>query len=349
MRAAVFHGPEDIRLEEVPDPVPGDDDVVVEVTACGICGSDLEYYTGASPLGTPDGKGPLVLGHEIAGRVVATGRAVGHVREGDRVALNPVQSSHSTDVARSGTPNFDTSAVLGTSIDGGLARFVRARGDTAHLLPDGVSDAEGAFVEPLASAVNAVETAGIRLGDFVVVHGPGPVGLAVVQLAKLRGAVVLLVGTRDERLDVGRRLGADHVVNVADTASDHHAASVGDAVREHNGGRPADRAIVVTSDTAAAQEALDVTGEGSTIVYMGLAGPDDTVSLPLLASLVAAKTVAFSWLYPLQWPKTVRLLERGLVQARPILTHSLPLERVDDAVALVRSRADHVLKVVLAP
>lgn len=349
MRAAVFHGPRDIRLEEVADPTPGPDDVVIEVTACGVCGSDLEYYTGASPLGTPDGKGPLVLGHEFAGRVVAAGGHVSHLREGDRVAVNPVQASHSTDFARAGTPNFDTSAVLGTSIDGGLARFVRARADTAFLLSEGIGDAHGAFLEPLASSLNAVEKAAIRLGDVVVVYGPGPVGLAIVQLAKLRGATVLLVGTRDNRLEVGRRLGADLVANVADPASPHHVEDVADLVRSHNRGRLADRAILATSAVGPAQQALDVTGEDSVVVYVGLAGPDDRVSLPLLGSLVQAKTIAFSWLYPNQWPKTVRLLESGQVDLDPILTHSLPLAEVNRAIGLVESRGEDVLKVVVTP
>ena len=97
MRAAVFYDVEDIRLEDVPEPEIGDEDVLVEVTACGICGSDLEYYMGRSPVGTADGKGPLILGHEFAGRVVARGKDAHGVQEGDRVAVNPIQSSSSGD------------------------------------------------------------------------------------------------------------------------------------------------------------------------------------------------------------------------------------------------------------
>ena len=92
MKAAVFYDVEDIRLEDVPEPEIGDDDVLVEVAACGICGSDLEYYLGRSPVGTPDGKGPLILGHEFSGRVVKLGKEVDRLAEGDRVAVNPIQS-----------------------------------------------------------------------------------------------------------------------------------------------------------------------------------------------------------------------------------------------------------------
>ena len=95
MKAAVFYDVKDIRLEDVPEPEIGDEDVLVEVTACGICGSDLEYYMGRSPVGTADGKGPLILGHEFAGRVVKLGKDAEGLAEGDRVAVNPIQSSAS--------------------------------------------------------------------------------------------------------------------------------------------------------------------------------------------------------------------------------------------------------------
>ena len=95
MKAAVFYDVKDIRLEDVPEPEIGDEDALVEVTACGICGSDLEYYMGRSPVGTADGKGPLILGHEFAGKVVKVGKDAEGLAEGDRVAVNPIQSSAS--------------------------------------------------------------------------------------------------------------------------------------------------------------------------------------------------------------------------------------------------------------
>lgn len=349
MKAAVFYAPGDIRLEDVADPTPGPGDVVVEVAACGICGSDLEYYSGGSPLGTPDGKGPLVLGHELSGTVVAIGDGVKLLAEGDRVAVNPVQGDHGTDVARSGNPHFDTSNVLGTSINGGLAQYVRSRADAAHKLPDNLTDAQGAFTEMLASSVNALEMADVGFGDLVVIYGPGPVGLAQVQLAKLRGATVVLVGTRDYRLAVGASMGADHVANVRDSSSPNHVPDMADFIRSVNHGRLADRAILATTELGAAQDALAITGEGAVVVYMGLSGPDDSVSLPLLSSLVAAKTVKFAWLYPNQWPKVLRILESGAIDTDKIITHSLPLDQVSDAIDLIESRNDQVLKVVLTP
>ena len=104
MKAAVFYEPEQIQLEDVPDPSADDDEVVVRVRACGFCGSDIEYYYGKSPLGTPDGKGPLVLGHELCGEVVEAGKLAASygLAEGDRVSVNPVQSCNACDMCRAG-------------------------------------------------------------------------------------------------------------------------------------------------------------------------------------------------------------------------------------------------------
>jgi L-iditol 2-dehydrogenase len=349
MKAAVFHEPGIIRMEEIADPTPAPGEVIIEVAACGICGSDLEYFTGGSPLGTPTGKGPLVLGHELSGTVVGLGAGVTTLKEGDRVAVNPVQGDPGTDVARAGNPNFDTSNVLGTSVNGGLARYVSSRADGAHRISEAISFDQGASAEMLASAVHSVTLAEIGFGDLVVIYGPGPVGLAQLQLAKLKGARVLLVGTRDYRLEVGRSLGADFVANTSDSSSPNYAPDLVDFVKTVNRGKLADRAILATSALGPANDALAVTGEGSVVVYMGLAGLDDNVSLPLLMSLVQGKTIRFSWLYPHEWPRTLGLLESKMLNMDAIISHTLPLSEVTQALEMIQSRNDEVLKVTLRP
>jgi len=349
MRAAVFYDVGDIRLEDVPEPEIGDEDVLVEVAACGICGSDLEYYTGRSPVGTATGKGPLILGHEFSGRVVALGKDAHGLKEGDRVAVNPIQSSSAGDFSRSGNPHFDLSVVLGVTTDGGFARYVRSKAEHAYKLPDSMSDEQGAFVEMLAASLNAVEKAQIRLGDVVVIYGPGPVGLSMVQLAKASGGRVVMVGTRDYRLELAKSMGAEHVFNVSDPSSAYHTDDLAASIRELNAGDLAERAIVATAVEDATHGALEVTGNGSTVVYMGLAGPTDFVKLPMLASLAMDKTIRFSWLYPNQWPSTIRLLREGIVDTSKIITHSIPLDRLDEGIRQVVAREDGVIKIIVKP
>jgi threonine dehydrogenase-like Zn-dependent dehydrogenase len=349
MRAAVFYDVEDIRLEDVPDPAIGDEDVLIEVSACGICGSDLEYYTGRSPVGTADGKGPLILGHEFAGRVVARGKDARGVEEGDRVAVNPIQSSSAGDFSRSGNPHFDLSVVLGVTTNGAFAKYVRTKAEHAYKLPESMSDEQGAFVEMLAASLNAVEKAQIRLGDLVVIYGPGPVGLSMVQLAHASGGRVVIVGTRDYRLELAKGMGAEHAFNISDASSPHYTGDLAASIREVNAGELAERAIVATASEDATQSALDVTGNGSTVVYMGLAGPNDVVKLPMLASLAMDKTIRFSWLYPNQWPNTIRLLREGVVDTSKIITHSIALDRIDEGIRQVVARDDGVIKIIVKP
>jgi L-iditol 2-dehydrogenase len=352
MKAAVFYEAQDLRLEDVPEPEPGPDEVAVEVLACGFCGSDIEYYYGKSPLGTADGKGPLVLGHEMCGRVVEAGAladAYG-LAVGDRVSINPVQSCNACDECRAGRLQFcHNLSVLGVTTNGGFAQFAKTKIAHAYKVPDSLTDDQGAFVEMLSSAVYAVQRAEVEPGNFAVVYGPGPVGLSMVQLLKNEGARVALVGTRDYRLDVGKSLGADFVWNVRDGSSPHYVADLAAAIQEANGGRLADRVLVGTASVEANQQAIEISGNSSVVVLMGLAGPTDAISLPLLSNLYQDKTIKFSLLYPLQWPKTIGLLETAKVDTSKIITHSASLDEIAPAIERVLKREDDVVKTVIKP
>jgi L-iditol 2-dehydrogenase len=352
MKAAVFYQAEDLRLEDVPEPEASADEVVVRVLACGFCGSDIEYYFGKSPLGTADGKGPLVLGHEICGQVVQAGKLAEQygLAEGDRVALNPVQSCNACNNCRSGKLQFcENLTVLGVTMNGGFAEYVKTKIAHAYKLPEALTDEQGAFVEMLSSAVYAVRRAEIEPENFAVVWGPGPVGLSMVQLLRNEGARVGIVGTRDYRLELARSVGADFAWNVSDESSPYYTDDLARAIQDANGGVLADRALVATASVTANQQAVDVTGPGSVVVLMGLAGPDDAISVALLSNLYLDKTIRFSLLYPLQWPTTIKLLEDAKVDTGKIITHSADLEGIAPAIERVLNREDDVIKTVIKP
>jgi threonine dehydrogenase-like Zn-dependent dehydrogenase len=344
MKAAVFYDVEDIRVEEVPEPVIAADEVLVEVSACGFCGSDVEYFYGKSPVGTATGKGPLVLGHEFAGRVVGLGKLAGDhgLAEGDRVAVCPIQSCGACNSCRAGKPQFCVNlSVLGVTTDGGFAQFAKTKAAHAYKLPDSLSDEQGAFVEMLAAAVNAVGKAEVEPDDFVVVYGPGPVGLSMVQLLRNAGARVAVVGTGGYRLDVARKLGANYVFEGGD--------DLGERIQEANDGRLADRVIVATSSMGANQQALEISGPGSTVIFMGVTGPQEAVQVPMLTSLIQAKTIRFSLWYPFQWPRTIGMLAHQEIDTGPIITHSAPLDGIGAAIGRVVNREEGVLKTVIKP
>jgi threonine dehydrogenase-like Zn-dependent dehydrogenase len=352
MKAAVFYEAEDLRVENVPEPDAAADEVIVKVLACGFCGSDVEYYYGKSPVGTADGKGPLVLGHEICGEVVHAGNLAEKygLAEGDRVALNPVQSCNACNACRAGKLQFcENLTVLGVTMNGGFAEYVNTKIAHAYKIPESLTNEQGAFVEMLSSAVYSVKRSEVEPENFAVVYGPGPVGLSMVQLLKNEGARVALIGTRDYRLGIGKSVGADHVWNIRDQSSPHYVPDVGQAIMDANGGALADRVLVATASVEANQQALEISGNGSTVVLMGLAGPDDAISVPLLSNLYQDKTIRFSLLYPLQWPKTLRLLEDAKVDTSQIITHSATLDGIAGALERVLNREDEVVKTVITP
>ncbi|HUZ81846.1 MAG TPA: alcohol dehydrogenase catalytic domain-containing protein [Gaiellaceae bacterium] len=345
MKAAVFYEPNDLRVENVPEPQIADDEVLVEVAACGFCGSDVEYYYGNSPVGTADGKGPLVLGHEFAGRVVGLGRLAGSygLAEGDRVAVNPIQSCNACMSCRSGRPQFCANlSVLGVTTNGGFAQYAKTKVAHAYKLSDALTDEQGAFIEMLSAAVNAVRKADVQPEDFVVVYGPGPVGLSMVQLLKNEGARVAMVGTGGYRLDLAKSLGADHVFTAGE-------GDLSEQVRAANDGALADKVIVATSSMAANQEALAVSGPGSTVVYMGVTSPDAKVELPMLSSLIQDKTIHFSLWYPFQWPTTIRILAGARIDTGKLITHTAPLDGIAQAIERVVNREDGVIKTLVKP
>ena len=345
MKAAVFYEPNDLRVENVPEPQIADDEVLVEVAACGFCGSDVEYYYGNSPVGTADGKGPLVLGHEFSGRVVGLGRLAGSygLAEGDRVAVNPIQSCNACMSCRSGRPQFCANlSVLGVTTNGGFAQYAKTKVAHAYKLSDALTDEQGAFIEMLAAAVNAVRKADVQPEDFVVVYGPGPVGLSMVQLLKNEGARVAMVGTGGYRLDLAKSLGADHVFTAGE-------GDLSEQVRAANDGALADKVIVATSSMAANQEALAVSGPGSTVVYMGVTSPDAKVELPMLSSLIQDKTIRFSLWYPFQWPTTIRILAGARIDTGKLITHTAPLDGIAQAIERVVNREDGVIKTLVKP
>lgn len=354
MKAQVFREPKKMKVETVPIPQIADDEVLVRVKACGICGSDIAYYYGMSPLETPTGKGPLVLGHEYTGEVAQVGKFVAKqklFKEGDRVVLDPVQYCNACEICRKGFTNLcETKSVLGVSVDGGFAEYSKAKATSVVKLPDNVSYEHGALTEPLACSYYAIKNLDVHPGHFVVVFGPGPIGLMQLQLVKSSGAAkAVLVGTRDYRLDIGKKLGADVVLNPSDKKSPYYCADLKAKIGELTGGKFADRAITSTGSVDAAHQALSVTGRRSVIVFFGLPGGKDKIEVPALESIFWDKTIRFSWLAPFTWPSALQALSGGLVKVDLLCSHKFALADLVDALGKVKARQDDVMKAVVVP
>ena len=356
MKAQVFYKPNQMRLEEVPIPRIGDDEILVRVKACGICGSDIAYYFGLSPLETRTGEGPLILGHEYTGQVVEVGKIPAQrklFKPGDRVVLDPLMYCYACEVCGRGQVNLcENKSVLGVSVNGGFAEYSKCKYTSAHVLPANVSYEHGALTEPLACSFYGVKNLQVEPGMTCVVLGPGPVGLMMVQLIKSSGAgKLIVVGARgdDYRLNLALQLGADVALNATEPESRHYCKDVKERIASLTGGKFADRAITPAGSVPAMEMALEITGRRSVIVFFGLPGAKDFVRVPALASIFWDKTIRFSWLAPLTWPSALQALSTGLVKVDKLVTHTFKLADLVQALERVRSRSVKVMKAVVKP
>ncbi|MCS7483557.1 L-idonate 5-dehydrogenase [Umezawaea endophytica] len=334
MKAVVVHGPEDLRIDEVPDPVPGPGEVLLAVEFGGVCGSDLAYWkNGAS--GTAVLRHPLVLGHEVAGRVSATGPGVTGFAVGQAATVHPATPLGTLPQRLAGRTNLHErvrylgSAAFDPHTDGGFSEYVKVRADQVRPLPDGVGTRLGALAEPLAVALHAVRRAGDVRGRDVLVNGAGPIGCLVVASAKLAGAAgVVVADVADQPLAIARALGADDVRNLA----------TGDRL-------PEDVELVFEASGAPAALAgvLRATARGGTVVQVGnLPGAQ---ARSALGDLVTREiTWIGSYRFADEITDAVRALGDGL-DLEPLITRTFDL--ADAAAALDFAASSHGGKVLL--
>ncbi len=248
MRAAIYHGREDVRIEELPDPSPRAGEVVIEVArAGGICGTDLHEYIAGPMHAAPGG---VVIGHEYSGTVVGVGSGVREFTEGDRVCGVGVFGCGECGFCKQGGAEALCGAVgfIGFAVNGALARYASLPTKALFRIPDEISLAEAAVVEPIASAYHAVRRSGLAAGGTVFIAGAGPIGLALVQFSLAEGATQVIVS----EVSATRRVAA-HRVGGATRVIDPLAEDAVEVVRMLTNGNGVD----VSFDAAGVQPALD--------------------------------------------------------------------------------------------
>lgn len=349
MNANVFYEKEVMEFTQVDIPQITESEVLIRVRACGICGSDVSYYYGLSPLETPNGKGPLIIGHEISGEVVEVGGEVarrGFLAVGDHVVVNPPQPCmNCVNCLKTHVNLCEHTQTVGVSCDGGFAEYVKVSYTNVYRIPREMDWQEAAMCEPLACCCNGLRNLDVHLGDTVVVIGAGAIGLMLAQLSRMAGAGrVILTDAVDFPLETGKKVGADHVFNTLDPSSPYYTADLAQSVRAVNGGQLADRVIVAVAKKAAFDNAFQVSAKAATIVFFGLPGENDVIEVPALASLQGAKTIRFSWLAPFTWDTALKALASGKMQLKPLITHTFPLEKTEEGIQFMRSSAPGKIK-----
>ncbi len=326
MRALRYHGPKKpLRLEDVPTPDPGPGDVLVRVTAAGICHTELHFLSGLLDLGIA----PLTLGHEIVGRIEKVGAGVPPQRVGERTIVYYYVGCGSCAHCLAGEENLCDAirAEYGFVSDGGFAEYVRAPARNAVPLPASVSDAEAAPIGcGVTTALHASTIANVGLGDWVVVYGVGAVGYGLVQVARLRGGRVIAVGRTPEKLEHARTLGAEHTVQA-------DGGDVAKRVRALTGGHGADVVfeLVATIDTMGASTAM--LAKRGRLVFVGYS--QDAFTVHPIQLVIGEQIVTASVGNTLaELAQAVDLVATGRVKT--VVDRVLPLAKFEEGFAALR-------------
>jgi alcohol dehydrogenase/L-iditol 2-dehydrogenase len=325
-----------VELRDVPRPAIADDEVLLEVLAVGVCGSDLHMWTGQQSWPV---RYPVVLGHEFCGVIREVGSRVVGWKEGDRVVSETAAViDPANPLSRQGLYNLDPNRRgYGAMVDGAMRRFVPVPSRILHRMPDGLAFEQAALTEPCCVAYNAVVNNGrVKPGDRIVVFGPGPIGILCGAIAKLCGATVAIVGLETDRarLDVARQYGCEPLVG-----------SAGDWARESDG-LGADGVIDAAGVSATLAAALDVVRPGGWISKVGWGPQPLGFSLDPLVQKNVTLQGSFSHHWPI-WERVIQLLAAGTLDVRPITGGVWPLHEWHEAFETMHSGA--VVKAVLKP
>jgi 2-desacetyl-2-hydroxyethyl bacteriochlorophyllide A dehydrogenase len=332
VRAAVFADVGTVALDERAKPrIESGDDVLLDVEACGICGTDLHILD--VPPTHPATPG-VVLGHEIVGRVAEAGADVLSLRVGDRVVVAPNLWCGQCAWCRRGLRNqCENATTVGIFVDGGLAPHVRVPARACHPIAEHLPPHVAALAEPLSTVVHGARQAGVFPGEIAVVVGAGPVGLMFAALLTGGGARVLVVEPAAERAVLARTMGADVVV---DPGRDDVAA----VVREETGGLGAE--VVVDAVGSQLSSALAVVGKGGRVVLFGM-NTDARTEIAQAKITRDELTIVGAYVGQDVFPDAIRILESGRIDFEPLVTHRVGIDELERT--MIELRAGRAAKV----
>ena len=319
MKALLLTEYQQMEVTDVDEPDVGEHDVLVQVEACGICGSDIHGYDGSTGRRIP----PLVMGHEAAGIVVATGSGVTNLPKGTRVTFDSMVSCGQCEFCRSGDGNLcDNRMVLGVSCGeyrrhGAFAERISVPRRIVYRLPDTLPFEHAALVEAVSVAVHAANVTPVTLGDSAVVVGAGMIGLLTIQAIRAAGASqVIAVDLNDKRLEVAKQLGADEVIR-------GDQCDVPEVVRQLTNGRGADVALEVVGATPTVQSAIESVRKGGNVTLVGNVSP--TVELPLQSVVTREISLRGTCGCNGEYPQCIDLMNRGIIDVAPLITAKIAL------------------------
>jgi threonine dehydrogenase-like Zn-dependent dehydrogenase len=336
MKAVVCKDRETIVVQQVPVPKPKEGEVLVQVKATGLCGSDVDGYMGTHPMI----QWPKILGHEASGVIAELGPGVEGWNVGDAVAVEPFFTCKKCPACKEGKYNLCANLLItGHQVNGTMAEYVIAEACFVHHKPENISFEEAAIAEPTSGSLHAVERCGIHLGDFVVVLGCGTIGSLAMQHALNKGAEILVSEPLEFKRKVAEQLGAHHTL-------DPYKEDLAARVKRLTGGIGADCVIEAVGLAETLASTVSLVRRGGTIMLIGWSGnktdPFDLTSVTL-DELTVLGTLGFCH----DFPVALKLMSMEKVKIKPIISHRIPFEEVERGIKMLHGHEEGVWKVVL--
>ncbi len=341
MPAAVLHGVRDLRLRRVPVPVNTRDEVLVQVTMNGLCGSDIHFYTHGA-LGPFKVTSPYIPGHEACGVVVEAAMTGAGPQVGQRVAIEPGIPCRRCEFCKSGRYNLCPDVVFMSAppVNGTFAKYVAVAADFAHPVPDEVDEESAAFVEPVSVGIQACKRAGVTAGHTVAVLGAGPIGLVTLLVARAYGATqTYAIDILENRVGLAESLGAT-IINA-------HKTDPVTAIAELTGGRGVDVVFDTSGSATACQSTPHLARRGGVITIVGWPDPG---TLPFPIEMVLEKELDIRGVnrYANTYPTAIGLLASGRLDVHPLVSHRFPFDRVVEAFDFAVEHRAETIKVMVS-
>jgi L-iditol 2-dehydrogenase len=343
MKALLLSEYKQLDIVDLPTPQPTEDELLIRIQACGICGSDVHGYDGSTGRRLP----PIVMGHEASGIVESAGSAVGNFRAGDRVTFDSTVYCGKCFYCQRGQINLcENREVIGVSTPafrrmGAFAEFVSVPARIAYRLPGSMPYAHAAMIEAVSVAVHAVSLTPIALDDTLVVVGAGMIGLLTLQAVRAAGARrVFVVDLDNSRLELARSLGATQTFN-------SRSADVIAQILDLTSGRGADAAMECVGSTVPVKLALDSVRKGGSVTLIGNVAP--TVVFDLQSTVTRQIRLQGSCASSGEYPKCISLMSRGAIRVEPLISAVAPLEDGASWFHRLYEREPGLLKIVLEP
>ncbi|GAK50332.1 alcohol dehydrogenase GroES domain protein [Candidatus Moduliflexus flocculans] len=341
IKAAVMHGINDVRVEDVDFPQIKAGEVLIKMKSVGVCGSDVHYYKHGK-IGSYVVNKPMILGHEAAGEIVEVAADVKNFKPGDRVAVEPGYTCRKCVYCKTGRYNLcpDVTFMATPPIDGAYVEYVAWPADFVFRLPDNMTYDHGALMEPLAVGMHAVRRSRLKSGEPIIILGAGTIGLVTLLAAKAAGAGEIIVADlEDVRLNMAQKLGATKIIN----ASKENTLEV---VKDLTQGLGMEVVFETAGSVPTTQQTIALAARGGRIVWVGLAG-QDTFPMPVLAAIDKEVDIMGIFRYANVYPYAIQLVSTGRINIDPLVTHRYGLNQVTEALNVAYERRDGAVKVIV--